>query len=71
LTSWWDLDDPEAYLYEADMMFMGMHEGLFWSDCSGSGESVTVGTGIANVAGNSCPLPPPRQLPTLYTQTLR
>ena len=49
LTIWWDLDDPEAYLYEADMMFMGMHEGLFWSDYSESGESVTVGTGTFEI----------------------
>ena len=51
LTIWWDLNDPEAYLYEADMMFMGMHEGLFWSDYSESGESVSVGTGTFEIMG--------------------
>jgi len=49
LSVWWVLDDPEAYLFEVDMMFTGMHEGLFWSDYSESGESVTVSSGTFEI----------------------
>ena len=31
------------------MMFLGMHEGLFWSDYSESGESQIVGSGTFEI----------------------
>ena len=43
------MDDPSAYLHEADLMFMGMYKGLFWSDYSESGEPVTAGTGTFEI----------------------
>ena len=42
----WDPDnDPDAFAWAAEMMFLEMDKGVFWSDYSESGEVVISGTG--------------------------
>ena len=45
LRIWWDPDDPDAYLFEAEMMFLEMDEGVFWSEYSEGGEVLISSTG--------------------------
>ena len=45
LTIWWDLNDPDAYLWEAEMLFLEMDKGLVWSDYSQSGVVILSGIG--------------------------
>ena len=49
LTIWWDLNDPDAYLWEAEMMFLEMDKGLVWSAYSESGEVLRSGTGTFEI----------------------